>query len=93
MSFYKDDFIRVNGYDEYFEGWGAEDGDFGFRLNMLGLRKLSLKFAGIVYHLWHEDKYMYNKERNKQYGRECLQRGLAYCKNGVDKYLKGCSIN
>lgn len=88
MSFFKDDFIRVNGYDEYFEGWGAEDGDFGFRLNMLGLRKRSLKFAGIVYHLWHEDKYMYNKERNKQYGRECLQRGMAYCKNGVDKYLR-----
>lgn len=87
MSFFRDDYIRVNGYDEYFEGWGAEDGDFGMRLNMLGLRKLSLKFTGIVYHLWHEDKYMYNKEQNKQYSRECQQRGLAYCVNGVDKYL------
>lgn len=88
MSFFKDDYIRVNGYDEFFEGWGGEDWDFGCRLNMLGLKKRYLKFSGIVYHLWHEDKFMYNKEKNMNYYHECQNRGEVYCKNGVDKYLK-----
>ncbi len=87
MSFFKKDFIRVNGYDEYYEGWGGEDGDFGCRLNMAGLKKRYLKFSGIVYHLWHEDKFMYNKDKNIQYSLECQSRGEVYCKNGVDKYL------
>lgn len=89
MSFFKDDFIRVNGYDEYYEGWGGEDGDFGCRLNMIGLKKRSLKFAGIVFHLWHEDKYMYNKDKNISYSLQCKERNEAYCRNGYDKYVNG----
>ncbi len=93
MSFFKEDFLRVNGYDEFYEGWGGEDGDFGWRLNVLGLRKMSLKFAGILYHLWHEDKYMYNEDKNRAYCKECEQRGVAYCANGVDKYINNPEEN
>lgn len=64
MSFFRDDFLTINGYDEFFEGWGGEDGDFGRRLTMAGLTKLHLKFAGLAFHLWHEDKFMQNRERN-----------------------------
>ncbi len=87
MSFYRKDIVAVNGYDEYYEGWGGEDGDLGCRLQMYGLKKRYLKFSGIVYHLWHEDKYMYNKEKNFQHSFECEERGKAYCDNGLDKYL------
>lgn len=86
MSFFKDDYISINGYDEYYEGWGGEDQDFGIRLQMLGLKKLHLKFAGIAFHLWHEDKYMYNKKKNFQhYNRKDIK---TRCDNGVDKYLE-----
>lgn len=87
LSFFKDDFIRINGYDEFYEGWGAEDTDLVTRLLRLGIRKKSLKFAGIVYHLWHEDKFMYNVEKNYKYLDECNVKGTPYCKDGVDKYL------
>lgn len=85
MSFFKKDFIAINGYDEFFEGWGGEDGDFGRRLTLYGLEKRHLKFAGLVYHLWHEDKYMYNKEENFRYSMrdDCMVR----CLKGVDQYL------
>lgn len=87
MSFYKDDFIRINGYDEYFEGWGGEDYDFANRLLNSGCRKLYLKFAGIVYHLWHEDKYMQNADNNFEYFNSQSESQVVRCENGVDKYL------
>lgn len=87
MSFFRDDFIKINGYDEYFEGWGGEDGDFGSRMQRSGLSKLHLKFAGIVYHLWHEDKYMYNAEKNIAYSQRPENEAPVRCHNGVDKYL------
>lgn len=87
MSFFKDDFIAVNGYDEYYEGWGGEDGDFGRRLKRYGLSKLHLKFAGIVFHLWHEDKFMYNKDHNCQYSQRPDEQQPIRCVDGVDKYL------
>lgn len=85
MSFYKQDFLDINGYDEFYEGWGGEDGDFGRRMQAFGLKKKHLKFAGIVYHLWHEDKYMYNKELNFEHS--CRADIKVRCDNGVDKYL------
>ena len=87
MSFFREDFIKINGYDEYFEGWGGEDGDFGSRLQRSGLSKIHLKFAGIVYHLWHEDKYMYNREKNFAYSLRPDDEAPIRCENGVDKYL------
>lgn len=89
MSFFREDFIRINGYDEFYEGWGGEDGDLGCRLQMAGLKKRYLKFAGIVYHLWHYHGggYMDNS-KNFEYSMRCKERGKARCDNGVDKYLR-----
>lgn len=85
MSFFRDDYMKLNGYDEFYEGWGGEDGDFGRRLQMSGLTKKHLKFAGIVYHLWHEDKYMQNKQLNFDHSiRPDIK---VRCDNGIDKYL------
>ena len=89
MSFFRDDFERINGYDEFFEGWGGEDGDFGRRLQRSGLKKLQLKFAGIVYHLWHEDKYMHNKDLNFSYSMRDDDEQPIRCKDGYDKYSEG----
>lgn len=85
MSYYRDDFIAINGYDEYFEGWGGEDGDFARRLKLLGLEKRHLKFVGLTFHLWHEDKYMYNQQKNVDYSRR--PNPEIRCRDGVDKYL------
>lgn len=87
MSFFKEDFLAINGFDEFYEGWGGEDGDFGRRLQRYGLSKLHLKFAGIVFHLWHEDKYMYNKNKNCKYSERSDELQPIRCLNGVDKYL------
>jgi glycosyltransferase involved in cell wall biosynthesis len=88
MSFHKEDYIRINGYDEFFEGWGGEDSDFASRLINSGVRRLYLKFSGIVYHLWHEDLYMQNKEKNFRYYFDKQDEKAIRCETGIDQYLK-----
>lgn len=85
MSFFREDYVAVNGYDEYFEGWGGEDSDFARRLQSNGIKKLRLKFAGIVFHLWHKVNYTYNSKQNIKYSERADQ--PIRCANGVDKYL------
>jgi glycosyltransferase involved in cell wall biosynthesis len=50
---WREDFERVNGFDENFEGWGGEDTDLGQRLRRAGSRIESILRWTYSYHLWH----------------------------------------
>ena len=63
-------FLAINGYDEFFEGWGKEDDDLTHRLQRKGCKKRSLRFAGIVYHLWHGHESMESDQKNAEYFRK-----------------------
>ena len=39
-------------------------------------------------YMWHEDKFMYNREKNFAYSSNLDDGKPARCVNGVDKYLK-----
>jgi len=49
----RDDYERVNGYDENFRGWGCEDDDLNLRLRATGVRVASIAWWTNTYHLWH----------------------------------------
>lgn len=87
MGFWRADAIAINGYDEFYVGWGGEDYDFAIRLQHLGLTKKSLKFAAIVFHLWHNDLYMDNKEKNFSHYHRQKDDGIVRCETGVNQYL------
>jgi glycosyltransferase involved in cell wall biosynthesis len=53
IGIWRDDFVRVNGYDEEFEGWGCEDDDLGRRLRRSGVKVVSIMKWTCTYHLWH----------------------------------------
>jgi glycosyltransferase involved in cell wall biosynthesis len=91
MGIYREDYLKVNGYDERFEGWGCEDDDLRLRLRQSGLQIRSILGWTRTYHLWHPrgettpDEW--REGRNVQY----LRRGrrAAYCHAGVSRYLHG----
>ena len=56
MSFWRDDLLRVNGFDERMEGYGAEDRELVARLENAGLRRRALKWAALAVHLWHSSR-------------------------------------
>ena len=51
MAFFKEDCINVNGFNNDFNGWGREDSEFIVRLFNNGIRRKSLHFNAIQYHL------------------------------------------
>jgi glycosyltransferase involved in cell wall biosynthesis len=45
---------EINGFDEYFQVWGAEDDDLYARLQNAGLERMQINATEIpVYHQWH----------------------------------------
>lgn len=51
-----DRYRSVNGFDESFTGWGAEDDDIARRLYMIGSRPGSSMLTATVYHQHHESE-------------------------------------
>jgi glycosyltransferase involved in cell wall biosynthesis len=47
------DLVRVNGFNEAFEGWGPEDKELALRLEHAGVRRQTLLFGGVATHLHH----------------------------------------
>ncbi len=54
FSVARSDLLAINGFDEEYDGPGlGEDSDVQFRLELLGLRCLSLRHLAIQYHIHH----------------------------------------
>lgn len=87
MSYFREDFIAVNGYDESFEGWGGEDLDIAMRFRNLGLSKRYLKFCATAYHLWHREASKEESGRNHAWARQHAADGTVRAAKGVSRYL------
>lgn len=53
QAFWRDDLVRVNGFNEAIQGWGPEDKELCARLANAGVRRQTLLFGGIACHLHH----------------------------------------
>jgi len=64
LSMHREDFLRVDGYDEVFDQlWGREDSDICYRLFHNNVRIRNLWFCGLQYHLYH--KITKGRERDR----------------------------
>lgn len=88
MSFWKDDILKVNGYNEDFKGWGKEDNDLSIRLSNAGIKLHFLKFAGVVYHLYHKEASKERMQQNELLLMEAMSQKQTFVANGLNKYLK-----
>lgn len=86
-SFFKTDFIAVNGYNEEFEGWGREDSELALRLHNYGLNGRRLRYRGIVYHIFHNEASKGRLEKNNEIEQKTINDKVVWCENGIDKYL------
>ena len=62
---------KVNGYDEFYHGWGAEDTDIHFRLRNLGCVIKFYNTAILVKHQWHPK--LYRSKLSKHPFHSCLE--------------------
>lgn len=82
LAFWRQDYVRVNGYDNEFYGWGWEDYEFAARLINAGIYKKRLKMAAIGYHLYHAKTFRENFVPNEMIYLKTLKRNAVYCTNG-----------
>lgn len=86
MSFWKEDLIDINGYDEGFTSWGREDSEIAFRLIKKGVKLKKLRLAAIQFHLYHKEQDKNNLEINNAILEKNKNLNSFTCKNGIKKH-------
>jgi glycosyltransferase involved in cell wall biosynthesis len=84
MSFFRQDILAVNGFNEDFVGWGNEDSELACRLFKYGLMKKVHHFMTVCFHLWHPTNKIVS-EKNRQLLSESIASKEYYCRNGLVK--------
>lgn len=89
VSYWRDDILRVNGYNEDMEGWGREDTELIARLMNSGVRRRNVKFAAVSYHLHHRTRARDADAANLELALQVVRDGVTRCEHGIDRHLAG----
>jgi len=84
LALFKEDLVRVNGYDEIFEGWGREDSDLVARLFHAGVKRKNLRGTPVL-HLWHKENDRNNLQKNNDLLQRCLKEKRVRALQGLDE--------
>ncbi len=82
-SFWKADFVEVNGYDNHLSGWGHEDIELAARFINCGIRKRHLKLAAVCFHIHHALRSRSNEQGNKLQYKQVVDNGIRRCADGL----------
>lgn len=88
---WRTDFVRVNGFNEDFKGWGREDSELVARLMNSGVRRRNLRFAAPACHMWHPSRANANPNIavNDAILAATVQNKLVRCERGLNLHLDG----
>lgn len=87
MSFWRADFIKVNGFNEDLVGWGIDDSEMIQRLHNIGIKGKRLKYAGIANHIYHQEQSKSQLEINNEIERLTTENKLTFIEKGINQYL------
>lgn len=86
MAFWKQDLLKVNGYNESFKGWGKEDNELAVRLLNAGLKLRFIKFGAVVYHLYHKVADLSAVPANEEKLLQAIAQGVTFVPAGMNNY-------
>jgi glycosyltransferase involved in cell wall biosynthesis len=86
QAYWKDDLLRVNGFDERMTGWGGEDNEIAARLYNVGIRRRNLKFGGLAIHLHHTSRKPIGENPNHVLLQATIDAGKTRCAQGIDQH-------
>lgn len=87
MSFWREDFIRINGFNESLTGWGIDDSEMIQRLLNIGIKGKRLKFRGIGYHIYHKEQDKTHISINQLIEKETTDKKITFIEKGINQYL------
>lgn len=86
-AFWKEDFVRVNGYNEDMIGWGHEDIELAARLVNVGVIQKRIKLKSICFHLYHRFNDREQENQNFKTYQNVVEEGSIWAVNGFAKHL------
>jgi glycosyltransferase involved in cell wall biosynthesis len=87
MGFWRDDLLRLNGFNEGMTGWGREDTELVTRAFHGGLLRRDLRFSALATHLYHRTRKHLVDNPNDLILDQTRKLGLVRCEFGVDQHL------
>jgi glycosyltransferase involved in cell wall biosynthesis len=86
LAIWRDDLVRVNGYNEAFTGWGREDSELAARLLNTGLQRLDMRGRALCFHLWHPPASRAQLAANDGLLESTLREKNTRCEHGLDHH-------
>ena len=86
QGFWRNDLVAANGFDEAMSGWGAEDKELCARLENAGIRRQTLLFAAIAFHLAHPPASRSRAAQNRARWQDSVRSGRMRCELGLDQH-------
>lgn len=88
FALWREDYVRVNGFNEDFVGWGREDSEFVTRLFNAGVGRKNLKFAALGCHLYHPPRSRDGVSDNDAKLAAAIETGATRCEHGLNLHVK-----
>lgn len=88
MGFWRDDLLRVNGFNEAMIGWGREDRELALRAFHAGLLRRDVRFSALAMHLYHPTRKHHMRDNpNDRILGDTRDRRLVRCERGLSQHL------
>ena len=88
QAYWRNDLLRVNGFDERMVGWGREDNEIAARLYNIGIRRRNLKFAALAIHLYHDVRHPVGVNPNDVLLQATIAERRTWCELGISQHLE-----
>ena len=85
MAYWKEDFFKVNGFNEDIFGWSSEDKELAARFTNNGIKRRVIKFSAVQHHIYHKLASRERTSLNISLEEQALVDGLKFCTNGLRK--------
>ncbi len=87
FAVHRNDFEKVNGFDENFKGWGNEDDDLGRRFHRAGIAGRNIFYNEYPVHQYHPPHHRNGERVNRSYNRKRkreIRAGNYRCPHGLE---------
>jgi glycosyltransferase involved in cell wall biosynthesis len=88
QGYWRENLLRVNGFNEEMTGWGREDNEIAARLYHSGVLRRNLRFGGLAIHLWHRTRILEGENPNDRFLHETIETRATRCDRGIDGHLE-----
>ncbi|WP_320019365.1 glycosyltransferase family 2 protein [Labilibaculum manganireducens] len=85
-SYWMEDIIKINGFNEDLQMWGYEDKEIAARLINNGIRKKRVRYRCISYHLHHKIASKDNLPKHTSVLEHIISEKIKRCNNGLSNH-------